>query len=182
MVKAEAIDALLPQTQCRECGHDGCMPYAEAISRGEDTIDKCKPGGERTLHALSSLLSLDPTQYLAQVISQTKLPSVVVIDPSSCIGCTKCIQACPVDAIIGARKQMHAVIEDICTGCDLCIPACPVDCIHPLPMAHRDEQLLDTMAVESRKRYNQRSVRLHAEKTQRQIRYEQAKQWLETQS
>ncbi len=111
----EKIDALLPQTQCGQCGYPGCRPYAEAINQG-DAINKCPPGGEATILALADMLGRDPAPLDGEAI-----------------GCTKCIQACPVDAIIGAAKQMHTVIEDECTGCDLCVAPCPVDCIDMLP-------------------------------------------------
>ncbi|CAM3915197.1 electron transport complex subunit RsxB [Vreelandella rituensis] len=123
------IDALLPQTQCGQCGYPGCRPYAEAISAGDD-INKCPPGGEDTIQALADLLGREPTP-LDGVAQDT--PKVAFIREEECIGCTKCIQACPVDAILGAAKQMHTVIAAECTGCDLCIEPCPVDCIDMLP-------------------------------------------------
>lgn len=125
----ERIDALLPQTQCGQCGYPGCKPYAEAISRGDD-INKCPPGGEPTINALADLLGREakPLDGEAQ-----EIPKVAYIREQECIGCTKCIQACPVDAILGAAKLMHTVIADECTGCDLCVDPCPVDCIDMLP-------------------------------------------------
>lgn len=125
----EKIDSLLPQTQCGQCGYPGCRPYAEAISAGDD-INKCPPGGEDTIQALADLLGREPTP-LDGVAQDT--PKVAFIREEECIGCTKCIQACPVDAILGASKQMHTVIAAECTGCDLCIDPCPVDCIDMLP-------------------------------------------------
>ncbi|XQU07349.1 electron transport complex subunit RsxB [Halomonas sp. LY9] len=125
----EKIDALLPQTQCGQCGYPGCRPYAEAINQG-DAINKCPPGGEATIHALADLLGRDPAPLDGEAASEE---TVAYIREAECIGCTKCIQACPVDAIIGAAKQMHTVIEDECTGCDLCVAPCPVDCIDMLP-------------------------------------------------
>lgn len=128
----EKIDQLLPQTQCGQCGHPGCRPYAEAIAAGEE-INKCPPGGEATIQALADLLGRDPLPLDAEegVSSEKK---VAYIREDECIGCTKCIQACPVDAILGAPKVMHTVLIDECTGCDLCVEPCPVDCIDLLPL------------------------------------------------
>ncbi len=123
------IDALLPQTQCGECGYMGCKPYAEAIARGE-AINRCPPGGDTTIAALASLLD-KPIVALDGIIKPDR---VAFIREAECIGCTKCIQACPVDAIVGAAKLMHTVIADECTGCDLCVEPCPVDCIDMLPI------------------------------------------------
>ncbi|MGC1331981.1 RnfABCDGE type electron transport complex subunit B, partial [Pseudomonas sp.] len=128
----QRIDALLPQTQCGKCGHGGCLPYAKGIATGED-INKCPPGGTETLGALANLLQVP---VIALDTSRGSAPAqVAFIREAECIGCTKCIQACPVDAILGAAKQMHSVIVDECTGCDLCVAPCPVDCIElrPLP-------------------------------------------------
>ena len=124
----DQVDALLPQTQCGQCGFAGCRPYAEAISAGEADINQCPPGGESTIQALSDLLGVDP-KPLNEEHGEHREKRVAVIDEQVCIGCTLCIQACPVDAILGAAKQMHTVIEDECTGCDLCVAPCPVDCI-----------------------------------------------------
>jgi electron transport complex protein RnfB len=122
------VNQLLPQTQCGECGYPGCKPYAEAILKGE-AINKCLPGGNDTISALSLLLN-KPVIALDGVAVPKR---VAFIREAECIGCTKCIQACPVDAILGAAKQMHTVITDECTGCDLCVDPCPVDCIDMLP-------------------------------------------------
>ena len=129
---ARRIDALLPQTQCTRCGYDGCRPYADAIAAGEADIDRCPPGGEEGIARLARLLGraakpLDPECGVYQP------PRVAVIEEDACIGCTKCIQACPVDAIVGASQLMHTVIASWCTGCELCIPPCPVDCIALAP-------------------------------------------------
>jgi electron transport complex protein RnfB len=129
----DRIDALLPQTQCGQCTYAGCRPYAEAIAAGEADINQCPPGGEVTIHALADLLGVDP-KPLNPEHGEHSDETVVVIDEQVCIGCTLCIQACPVDAIVGAARQMHTVIMDECTGCDLCIPPCPVDCIHVIPV------------------------------------------------
>jgi electron transport complex protein RnfB len=124
----DQMDALLPQTQCGQCTYPGCRPYAEAIAGGEAEINQCPPGGTSTIHALAELLDKEPLS-LNEAHGQHGLPEVAVIDEKQCIGCTLCIQACPVDAILGAPKQMHTVISSECTGCDLCVAPCPVDCI-----------------------------------------------------
>jgi len=123
------IDDLLPQTQCGECGHMGCKPYAAAIAQGE-AINRCPPGGDATIAALANLLD----KPIAPLDGIAKPDRVAFIREAECIGCTKCIQACPVDAIVGAAKLMHTVIADECTGCDLCLEPCPVDCIDMLPI------------------------------------------------
>lgn len=125
---AEKIEALLPQTQCAQCGYPGCRPYAEAIASEQADINRCPPGGERTIRALADLLGRE-TKPLATEVGQEKPALLAVIDEKRCIGCTLCIQACPVDAIIGSSKWMHTVIAAECTGCELCLPPCPVDCI-----------------------------------------------------
>jgi len=128
----DQIDNLLPQTQCGQCSYPGCRPYAEAIANG-DEINKCPPGGESTIHALAELLGRDFVA-LDEEHGEEKGKRVALIREAECIGCTKCIQACPVDAILGAAKQMHTVIADECTGCDLCVEPCPVDCIDMVPV------------------------------------------------
>src|SRR6056300_1318748 len=129
---AEQINTLLPQTQCGQCGYPGCRPYAQAIAGG-DAINKCPPGGQETIDALANLLDVEPEPLDAEHGTE-KEPRVAYIREDECIGCTKCIQACPVDAILGAAKQMHTVIANECTGCDLCVEPCPVDCIDMLPV------------------------------------------------
>ncbi|MDH3560229.1 MAG: electron transport complex subunit RsxB [Gammaproteobacteria bacterium] len=124
----DQIDKLLPQTQCGQCTYPGCRPYAEAIAAGTADINQCPPGGESTIQALADLLGRDP-KPLNPEHGEHSEKTVVVIDEQVCIGCTLCIQACPVDAILGAPKQMHTVIAAECTGCNLCIPPCPVECI-----------------------------------------------------
>ena len=127
------IDAILPQTQCGQCGYAGCRPYAEAFAAGEAEINQCPPGGETVILALADLLGREP-KPLNEEHGEHQGKTVVEIDEQVCIGCTLCIQACPVDAIVGAAKHMHTVIRDECTGCNLCIPPCPVDCIHIIPV------------------------------------------------
>lgn len=129
----EQLDALLPQTQCGQCGHPGCRPYAEGIANGE-AINKCPPGGQATINAIATLLDVDAPSLDEEHGEEANIKTVAYIREDECIGCTKCIQACPVDAILGAAKQMHTVIGDECTGCDLCVEPCPVDCIDMLPV------------------------------------------------
>ncbi len=129
----EQIDSLLPQTQCGQCGFPGCRPYAESIANG-DAINRCPPGGEGTIKALADLLDIEPQPLnVEHGVEQEK--RVAIIREDECIGCTKCIQACPVDAILGSAKHMHTVIESECTGCDLCVEPCPVDCIDMVTIA-----------------------------------------------
>lgn len=124
----EKINALLPQTQCGQCGYPGCKPYAEAIAKDDAAINLCPPGGDEGARRLADLLGREYTPLSAECQKETKA-GVALIDEANCIGCTLCIQACPVDAILGAAKQMHTVIAPFCTGCELCLPPCPVDCI-----------------------------------------------------
>ena len=129
----EKIDALLPQTQCGQCGFPGCKPYATAIAEGDADINQCPPGGETTIIALADLLGREAKPLNPENGVEAD-KTVAWIDEEICIGCTLCIQACPVDAIVGAAKLMHTIIAEECTGCDLCIPPCPVDCIKVLPV------------------------------------------------
>lgn len=130
----DELDAALPQTQCGQCTFPGCRPYAEAMAAGEADINQCPPGGEATIQQLAEILGVEP-KPLSEEHSENAAEELMVarIVESDCIGCTLCIQACPVDAIIGASKQMHTVIESECTGCELCLPPCPVDCIEMIP-------------------------------------------------
>jgi len=130
---ADQLNDILPQTQCGQCGYPGCRPYAEAMANGEK-INKCPPGGESTIAAIADLLGVEPEPLDAEHGLEKDVPMVAYIREDECIGCTKCIQACPVDAIVGAAKQMHTVIIDECTGCDLCVEPCPVDCIDMVPV------------------------------------------------
>jgi len=129
----DQIDQLLPQTQCGQCSYPGCRPYAEAIAKQEIGINHCPPGGEVTIQALADLLDVEALPLDAE-LQQEDVQTVAIIREGTCIGCTLCIQACPVDAIVGAAKLMHTVIADDCTGCDLCLPPCPVDCIDMIPI------------------------------------------------
>jgi len=156
---ADQIDALLPQTQCTKCGYEGCRPYAEAIAAGEAEINQCPPSGAAGIEAIARLLHrvplpLNPANGVEHALT------LAVIDESRCIGCTLCISACPVDAIIGASKRMHSVIASHCTGCDLCLPPCPVDCISMVPVTPaREWTAADRDAA--RVRHDARRVRLH---------------------
>ena len=174
----QRIDALLPQTQCGKCGHPGCKPYAEGIASGEP-INKCPPGGSETIAALAELLKVP---VLELDTSRGSAPAqIAYIREAECIGCTKCIQACPVDAIVGAAKLMHTVIIDECTGCDLCVAPCPVDCIEmrPLPLATvlpivgglafslEEQQARAAKRNHARRRFEQRNARLQREEQQK---------------
>lgn len=126
------LDALLPQTQCTRCGYPGCRPYACAIARGEADINQCPPGGIATIEALAALLERD-TKPLNPAHGLESPPRVAWIDEQRCIGCARCLEPCPVDAIVGGSKYLHTVLADRCTGCELCLPPCPVDCIEMRP-------------------------------------------------
>jgi electron transport complex protein RnfB len=128
---ADQVDALLPQSQCGQCGYPGCRPYAEAVAAGEAEINLCAPGGEGTMLAIADLLGREPVE-VGEIEETPK--QVAVIDEQTCIGCTKCLQSCPVDAIVGAAKQLHGIIASECTGCGLCMEPCPVGCIHLVPV------------------------------------------------
>ena len=158
---ADRIDALLPQTQCTRCGYADCRAYAEAVAANEAAIDRCPPGGDEGIVRLASLLGR-AVLPLAADVGAAQAPQVAVIDEATCIGCTKCIQACPVDAIVGASKRMHTVIAAQCTGCELCLPPCPVDCIALVPAAAFPG------ADRSRARHAQHRARLEREARERE--------------
>ena len=183
------IDAILPQTQCRQCGFSGCEPYATAIAEGRAAINQCPPGGEQGIRKLAELLGVRPIP-LNTKHGMTKPKAVAVIDEQACIGCTLCILACPVDAIVGAAKQMHTVFAAECTGCELCIAPCPVDCISMIPLkqpvssartescapiedlpAHEDQKR--KTADRARARYRFRLQRLEREKQEQEERLAQ---------
>ena len=130
----DKINSILPQTQCGQCGFPGCKPYAEAIASGAAEINQCPPGGDENIHKLAELLGKE-YKPLSEEHGVEKPKQVAVIDEKICIGCTLCIQACPVDAIVGAAKQMHTIAEALCTGCELCVPPCPVECISMVTVA-----------------------------------------------
>ena len=174
----EAIDALLPQTQCTKCGYQSCRPYAEAIARGDADINQCPPGGADGIRKLAKLLgrrqkALNPANGVE------KPRTAALIDESRCIGCMLCIHACPVDAIVGSPKQMHTVLTGFCTGCDLCVPPCPVDCIDMVELGALAErgnqhatalagQSVEDMAAIARSRYQFHQLRGEREKTERE--------------
>ncbi|MCX7114917.1 MAG: RnfABCDGE type electron transport complex subunit B [Gammaproteobacteria bacterium] len=170
-VSVKGINALLPQTQCGECGYEGCLPYAQAIHAKLATINHCPPGGVKTLTALGEYLNIDIAPYVNEKQDNTRPPQLASINEPLCIGCTKCIQACPVDAIIGSEKQMHVIITHECTGCGLCVEPCPVDCIemHETPVALFDPVLAQT-------RFEAKKQRSHKEKQKKEVRYQQKRQ------
>ncbi|MFZ3281490.1 electron transport complex subunit RsxB [Pseudomonas sp.] len=174
----QRIDALLPQTQCGKCGHPGCKPYAAGIVEGEP-INKCPPGGDETIAALAELLKVPVLEL--DISRGSAPPQVAYIREAECIGCTKCIQACPIDAIVGAAKLMHTVLIDECTGCDLCVAPCPVDCIemHPLPpstlpvvgglaFSLQEQRARAAKRDHARQRFERRNARLQREEQQKQ--------------
>ena len=162
----DRIDALLPQTQCTKCGYPACRPYAEAIASGEADINRCPPGGAAGVRQLAALLGreakpLDPRCGVEQP------RRVALIDEALCIGCTLCIQACPVDAIVGAARLMHTVVTELCSGCDLCVPPCPVDCIEMVPATGADALWDRPRADATRERFGLRLARLERERSDR---------------
>ena len=162
LISIQAIDALLPQTQCGKCGHPGCKPYAEGIANGE-AINKCPPGGDATIHALAQLLNVPELPLELPAVP----PQIALIREAECIGCTKCIQACPVDAIVGAAKLMHTVISAECTGCELCVAPCPVDCIDILPLADAEAVAQRQRADQFRRRHEAHLARLARDEARR---------------
>jgi electron transport complex protein RnfB len=165
-ITAKEIDTILPQTQCGLCGYGGCMPYAEALIRENAAIDLCPPGGVKGLQAIAKLLNEDAAPFIADMAEKTKPKLTAVIREAECIGCTKCIQACPVDAILGSGKLMHTVITAECTGCELCVTPCPVDCIDMIPVkvSEAEEKQKADLA---RERFVARQQRLIAEPTEK---------------
>jgi len=163
---ADRIDALLPQTQCEQCGFHGCRPYAEAIAAEEAPINRCPPGGALGIERLAALLGT-PVVPLDTTRGVEKPRTLARVIEADCIGCTKCIQACPVDAILGAAKVMHTVVSDLCTGCELCVPACPVDCItlDPMPLAQADDR---AHADAARAHFQRREARLARDRAERE--------------
>lgn len=164
---ADRIDALLPQTQCRRCGYADCRAYAEALAGNFTDLNRCPPGGEDTIAALSALLARPSRPLNPDCGELETAPVVAFVREAECIGCYKCAAACPVDAICGAPQRMHTVIEEECTGCALCLPACPVDCVELLPR-RADDQLARTRAEQSKRRYVARRQRLARRQEERE--------------
>jgi H+/Na+-translocating ferredoxin:NAD+ oxidoreductase subunit B len=158
------IDDLLPQTQCGQCNYSGCLPYAQAILEEKAEINRCPPGGIKTLQALAKLLDRNPEPFMEEMHKQEKPASTAHIREAECIGCTKCIQACPVDAIIGAAKQLHIVLTQECTGCGLCLAPCPVDCIDLLTLTRPNYK-----AQQARQRYYAKKQRLELKQEQNNL-------------
>jgi len=170
---AEAIDAFLPQTQCTRCGFAGCRPYADALAAGTSAINRCPPGGTATVDRLAALLGV-PTQPIDPTCGTETAPLVAVIDEEICIGCAKCLPACPVDAIVGAKRHLHTVIIAECSGCELCLPACPVDCIQLVANAEHslDESERGRRARQYRARFNAKTQRIALRQARRQAELE----------
>jgi len=161
MHSADQIDALLPQTQCTRCGYPGCRPYAEAVAAGAADLNRCPPGGADTIAALARLLQR-PALPLDPECGAEGPPLVAQIDEAVCIGCAKCLPPCPVDAIVGAQKQMHTVLLALCTGCELCVAPCPVDCISMVARAELAAPVAAPAPADNRTRYAARNQRLAA--------------------
>jgi len=166
MVSAHDIDALLPQTQCTRCGYSGCRPYAEAIAAGLAAINQCPPGGAATIDALATLLERAPLA-LNPANGVEGPERVAQIDEETCIGCARCLPPCPVDAIVGASKQMHTVVLSLCTGCELCVAPCPVDCIAMVPRAGLAGTPPAPPPVDNRARYGAHGARIATRSGQR---------------
>jgi electron transport complex protein RnfB len=168
---ADLIEDQLPQTQCTKCGYPACRPYAEAIAAGEAEINQCPPGGHEGIVRLSSVTGR-PVIPLNPVNGFERPRSVAFIDEALCIGCTLCIQACPVDAILGAAKQMHTILPSLCTGCDLCVAPCPVDCIVMYPVTETTgwDAWSQQQADAARARHDFRTARLKREQEENDAR------------
>ena len=173
---ANRLDTLLPQTQCTRCGYPACRPYAEAIAGGEADIDRCPPGGDAGAGAIAALLG-HVAKPVDPAYGREAPPAIAVIDEAVCIGCTKCIQACPVDAILGASKRMHSILAAECTGCELCIAPCPVDCItmQAIAAVPLTREAVLTRARHARRRYEARAQRLERDASERDARRTEAR-------
>lgn len=174
-ITTDQVDEILPQTQCGLCTYSGCRPYADAIVHQDENINLCLPGGIDTLQALADLTEQSSADFVEDMLAKQKPAQTVVIREDECIGCTKCIQACPVDAIMGAAKLMHTVISDECNGCELCIEPCPVDCIDIIPLEKPDKTTQKQLADQYRRRYQQREARLLKIKLLKLQQHQQAK-------
>jgi Na+-translocating ferredoxin:NAD+ oxidoreductase subunit B len=169
---ADRIEELLPQTQCTKCGYEACRPYAEAVASGEAGYNQCPPGGMEGVARLARLLD-KPVIPINTLNGMERVRPIAVIDESLCIGCTLCIQACPVDAIVGAAKQMHSVVNELCTGCDLCVAPCPVDCIAMVDVTPGKtgwDAWSQAQADAARERYHFRNFRLRRDKEENDAR------------
>lgn len=173
----DRLDALLPQTQCQRCGYPACRPYAEAIAKGEADIDQCPPGGDEGAARLAAVAGVKAKPVNPSFGAPIMQATVAMIDEAVCIGCTKCIQVCPTDAILGANQLMHTVIADECSGCELCLPACPVDCIAMIPAPALS---LPARAPQFRQRYEQREQRLARIDEERRAAHAQRKSLLKS--
>ncbi len=173
MIDPTLIDSVLPQTQCEECNFKGCRPYAEALAAGEADIDLCPPGGREVVIKLAQLLNKDPAPYLQKADDTLRPPALAYIREDECIGCTKCIQACPVDAIIGTNKKMHTVFTGDCTGCRLCVDPCPVDCID---IIEQPEMTFDK--ARARTQFVARNERLAAQEIEKKNKYLEKKKFV----
>jgi electron transport complex protein RnfB len=171
---ARELDALLPQTQCTRCGYPGCRPYAEAMARGEADIDRCPPGGLETLGRLAARLGV-PRRALNPDCGVEGPARVAVIDELRCIGCALCLPPCPVDAIVGAKRYLHAVLTELCTGCELCIAPCPVDCIAMVPLASLRPGALPPAADVNRRRFAAHGTRLARRQAEREALFAERK-------
>jgi len=174
--KINSIDSLLPQTQCGLCTYDGCKPYATAIIEKHERVDLCLPGGTRTLEQLGDLLSINVEPMKNDMSEKAKPAMLAKIREHECIGCTKCIQACPVDAIIGAPKLMHTIITDACNGCELCLEPCPVDCIDMIELPQRSEAAIVALQKQSRERFEKHKIRVEREEKEKREKHLKAKQ------
>ncbi|MBM94196.1 MAG: ferredoxin [Legionellales bacterium] len=177
----EQLNACLPQTQCTLCGYPDCKSYATALATQEtDDLSLCVPGAERAVHSLCATLNQSTEPHLSNL--QYKDPVDLYIDPNQCIGCMKCVQACPTDAIIGLPKRLHAIIESECTGCERCIPKCPVDCIHTRSSEHNSTSALYRRASYHQDRYEQHQHRIQAQQQQFMRSHQAAKAGFDTNS
>ena len=165
-ISPDQIDAILPQTQCGLCGYGACMPYAKALVQENAAIDLCPPGGVTVLKQIAELMDVDATPFVAAMVKKTKPKLLALIREDECIGCVKCIQACPVDAILGSAKQIHTVIADECTGCELCVSPCPVDCITMVPVTEISLAEEQRNANLARMRFRARENRLAQEQSE----------------
>jgi H+/Na+-translocating ferredoxin:NAD+ oxidoreductase subunit B len=168
MATVAEIDALLPQTQCTRCGYPACLAYAQAVAAGVAGLNQCPPGGATTIAALAALLQR-PALPLNPVNGAEGPALVALIDEDACIGCAKCLPPCPVDAIVGAHKQMHTVVLLLCTGCELCVAPCPVDCITMVPRASLAEQPPAPTAHDNRERFAAHNARISGLARQREV-------------